>query len=730
MYYQIFLLGFFTIVTQIVLLREIISTFSGNELSTGIMLFAWLLGSGLGNFFSKKYINKFKIEINHLFLINLLYFLLIIFLIRRLKTFLGFIPGEIVGVVPLLYFSVIFISSYCIIWGISFGSLYYLLKVKYFTKFSESKLYYIESIGAAVGSIITTFLLIRISSIFFIIALLLSLLGISFFIEKRKINLQFILSIFFAFILIFYQRNLNLITEKWRIGDFKIKNITESFYGKIVVIKTGNCYSFYNNGVFLFSTGDDISPQIDVSLALSEAPMIKKVLVIGGNYKIIKMLAENPLIDLICYIEFDPALINIQGSIIKNNYFTHPKVILLTGDARYYVRKIKTKFDLIISSLPDPVNLQINRFYSVEFFKLLKQKLSSDGVFYFKISSSENFISKSQGLYTGCVYKTLKKVFKDVIVLPGDQNYFLASNNKGIITIDQKLVEQRGYINNVKSDYFFKYFLKFNFDEFRINNLLNSINYSAKINTDLRPISYLYGIILWTTRFNEGIKRVFLKLYSMDFKLILVGVLIIFLILFFLIKTEDGSILLSIGSIGFTEISLEIFIILAYQIVRGYLYSNIGIIFFSFMAGLAIGSFIYQKIKIHITDMFYLIQFMFIFIPLVLYLWYNLIQLINIEFIQDIMFIISVFGFSILSGIQFPTAVKLFSDKRYGAGKVNGVDLVSSSLGAIIISLIIVPLFGLINLLLLLTVINLFAFLILSAKFKTLRLRYKVYTSL
>jgi len=718
MFYQIFLLGFFTIVTQITLLRDVISTFSGNELSTGILLFSWLAGSGVGNFLSKKYINKFKIQINYLYLVNLFYFVIIIFLIRRFRIFLNYAPGEIIGIVPLIYFAIIFVFSYCLIWGISFGTLYYLLEVKYKTKFSESKLYYIEAGGAAVGSILTTFVLIRISSVFFIIGILFLLLTISFIIEKRKLSVGFILSVIFGVIIILFHNRLNLISEKWRVGEFEIKNITESFYGKIVVIKTGKGYSFYNNGVFLFSTEDDISPQIDVSVGLSQSPKIKRVLVLGGNYKIIKLLAQNPLIDLIVYIEFDPALIGIQNIIIKSNFFEHPKVAVLTGDARYYIRKIKSRFDLIISSLPDPVNLQINRFYSVEFFNLLKHRLTDAGVFYFKISSSENFISKPQGMYTGCIYNTLKKVFRDVIVLPGDMNYFIACKQKGIITIDSQLIEERSKINNVNSQYFLKYFLKFNFDEFRINNLLNSIDYNVRINRDLKPISYFYGITLWTTRFNEELKKVFLKLYNLNFGIILLCIFIIFVMLHFLIKTKDNAILLSIGSIGFTEISLEIFIILAYQIVRGYLYSNIGIIFFSFMAGLAVGSFLYQKIKIKIIDVFYLIQFSFIFIPLILFLWYKLIQFINIEFLQDIMFIISVFGFSILSGIQFPAAVKIFSDREYGAGKINGVDLTASSLGAIIISLIIIPLFGLVNLLLILTLINLFTFIILTIKFK------------
>jgi hypothetical protein len=134
------------------------------------------------------------------------------------------------------------------------------------------------------------------------------------------------------------------------------------------------------------------------------------------------------------------------------------------------------------------------------------------------------------------------------------------------------------------------------------------------------------------------------------------------------------------------------------------------------MMGLAIGSFLYQRMKITPERILGRIQFAFIFIPFLIYVWYQMIQASPFEFIQDIMFIIAVLAFSILSGIQFPVAVRLYSDNRYSAGRVNGVDLVASSLGALVVATFIVPLLGLVNLLIILTFINLFTFIILNIK--------------
>ena len=141
-------------------------------------------------------------------------------------------------------------------------------------------------------------------------------------------------------------------------------------------------------------------------------------------------------------------------------------------------------------------------------------------------------------------------------------------------------------------------------------------------------------------------------------------------------------------------------------------------IFFSFMLGLSIGSFIYKYIKLSVNKMFVLIQFIFIFIPFLLIIHYFLVKSITITVIQDILFFIFILGFSILSGIQFPAAVHLYPDKIFGPGKINGIDLLSAGIGAFVISLFIIPLFGLFNSVILLILLNLLAFIKISGLMK------------
>ena len=50
----LFLLGFITIISQVVFIREFITVFSGNELIVGIVLAAWMLLTGWGAYFARR----------------------------------------------------------------------------------------------------------------------------------------------------------------------------------------------------------------------------------------------------------------------------------------------------------------------------------------------------------------------------------------------------------------------------------------------------------------------------------------------------------------------------------------------------------------------------------------------------------------------------------------------------------------------------------------------------
>ncbi len=708
-YYNIFLLGFYSIISQIFIIRECFSTFSGNELTAGLILALWLTGSGAGHILSKKLFTYFFDKTDKLFFLNLTFFILNILILRYFYTLFNFTFGELINIFYLVLYAVFFIIPFSLLWGIHFN--YFYLNIQH-TENMESKIYYIESAGAATGAFFALFLGLKINSLFFIINILFILFLISLILNKQYKNPVLYISLAVIIILTLYHRQINILTDTQRFKNLNVVDIKETPYGKISVIKQEKYYSFYQNGVFLFSTADTLSPEIDVSLAVAQSCNIENVLIINnGMAGLIKNLIKFDQIKDITYIEHNKFLLNLYMRYVKDLSLKNKRVHILINDPRNIIKKFKKKFDIIILNNGDPYNLQINRYFTYEFFKDLKKILSDNGILLFKVTSSENFINKYQSLYIGSLYNTLKQVFKSILPIPGDNCIFLASNRESGLSYDPHIIKQNINKFQIKSKFFKNYFLKFNLTSFRVNDFLNSINKNSKINLDLYPICFFYNLILWTTRTSQTIKKFFFFIYKIKFYKILIVLLGLFFFLYIkILRTNKNLILLSMGVIGFTEISLEIVTILLYQIIRGSLYLNMGLVFLSFMLGLTLGSFIFKKIKLLPYKLFVLIQFIFVFIPFLLLALFIIIEKIQFNFFQDSLFFLFILSFSTLSGIQFPAAVKLFPDKIFGPGQINGIDLLSAALGAFIISLFIIPLYGLVNIVILLTIINLLAF--------------------
>ena len=98
------------------------------------------------------------------------------------------------------------------------------------------------------------------------------------------------------------------------------------------------------------------------------------------------------------------------------------------------------KYDVIILAIGDPFTALINRYYTVEFFKELKQIFNPDGIFSFSVSSSENYLNEANRKFLRTINSTLKEVFVDVKSIPGDQHLFLASSGNRNIGCQRRKV--------------------------------------------------------------------------------------------------------------------------------------------------------------------------------------------------------------------------------------------------------------------------------------------------
>ena len=713
------LLGFASILSQIILFRELLAVFYGNELCLGILLCVWLLwvglGSKLGNVISVSKASLLK-NISFWYLLLAVFSILTIIAIRYTRIALNVLPSEIIGFVPMLVFTFFTLGPLCLILGILFvlNSTVWHLDSK--SGLMVTKVYLWESLGAGLGGFLGSLVLIPNLSNFstqswlFMVLFLFSILLLVSFSKGKKILFFFVaILVILAFKigrLDTYLEGKSL-SKLWR-GQPVVKSV-DSIYGNLVVLKNKEQISLYENGLLLFSHPDEFSSEEAVLYALAEHPGPKRLLLIGGGVggALSQALKDKDL--RIDYVELDPKIIQLGEGFLPEpevRALENVRVTIIHKDGRLFVRQKaeegKELYDLIVLNLPDPYNAQLNRFYTKEFFGLVKKLLSQDGSFSFRATSSENYLNQEQASYISSLYHTLSSEFKSVIVLPGSNNIFLASQGENL-TYDWMKISESLKKKNIQTTYINEHFLSNRLSPERIEYLLGILkSVKGKINYDLKPISYFYNTVLWSTQLRSFEKPVFSFLAKLDLLwYFLIGSVLSFSFLFLIIRREkivSGLSLYAIFIAGFSSIIFEISIILIYQVFYGYVYARIGLFLTLFMLGLFAGALYIdgKKGKTGLRNLTWLQMLQLILIAFFLLLISNFFRSWLNPYFLELILGGMIFFSGFIGGAIFTCANQLYlnAKRNQKAGTGYAVDLFGSAFSSILISAIFIPLLG------------------------------------
>ncbi|MFC1624440.1 hypothetical protein ACFL28_03930, partial [Candidatus Omnitrophota bacterium] len=165
---------------------------------------------------------------------------------------------------------------------------------------------------------------------------------------------------------------------------------------------------------------------------------------------------------------------------------------------------------------------------------------------------------------------------------------------------------------------------------------------------------------------------------------------------------------------------------LAFQFLYGYMYYQIGLILTSFMIGLVLGSFSINRILEKIKDarsLYLKTQGAICLYPLVLPLIFTYIAKVNIlrpdignSLKLSFTMLPVIAGF--IGGFQFPLANKICLKGSKDIGKTTGflygIDLFGSCVGGLLVGLVLVPILGITQTCILLSIINTLIFILLS----------------
>ena len=734
------LIGFTSMAAQILLMRELIVVFYGNELSLGITLAGWLfwvaMGSwGIGRFF----VERIRYKLAFFAFTELLLALILplsIFAARAIPVILKTSAGEVIGLFPMIYSSLAILAPPCLL----LGFLFVLGCRIYAPKSGEGAeqigyVYVLEAIGATFGGFLSSLFLIRVlPPLHIMLGIGIVNLGIAFslawFLEEKKtvLLLPTCTLILVALSIFFSGKATNLsqasLGLRWR--NYHVLTSRNSIYGNLTVIKKNNTYSFFNNGLYNFTVPEEFTSERIAHFALLEHPEPRKVLLIGGGVSgVLREILKHP-VEKVDYLELDPLMITLAKEYLsstKEYALNDERVEVRNIDGRLFVRRTSGKYDLIIVNLPDPFTAQINRFYTVEFFKATERILKEEGILFFGITSSPNYIGEEQRNLLVSLNESLKRIFAEVRVIPGDTNYFLGCKRRGLLTLDYKRLMERLNERKVKAKYVREYYLVSELSDERIGYLEGKLTPLPKImlNYDFRPISYYYDMVLWSAQFKSTLAKIFKRISP---NVIYVTAILIYctvLLPIWLRRSSDEvrpvALLTAVATTGFAEITFQVITLLSFQIIYGYVYYKLSIILTSFMIGLIFGGWwatkIIEKGRGNFLN-FIEAQICICIYPLILspiflsfvgssgkfstYLGSNII----------LPFLPIIAGF--IGGFQFPLANKLYLQSRRGlvraAGLTYGLDLLGSCLGALLVSVFLLPILGIPAVCLLVALLN------------------------
>lgn len=149
--------------------------------------------------------------------------------------------------------------------------------------------------------------------------------------------------------------------------------------------------------------------------ALSLGPEPRSVLVLGGGDGLAaREILKHPTVERIDLVDIDPAMTALGTDFaplrrLNQDSLADPRVTLINQDAFIFARETDQRYDHVIIDFPDPHNAAVAKLYSVEFYALVRGRMTEDGVLVTQ-SSSPYFARRA---YWG-VAATLEAAFESI----------------------------------------------------------------------------------------------------------------------------------------------------------------------------------------------------------------------------------------------------------------------------------------------------------------------------
>jgi len=673
------LLGYISIMSQMVLLREFIKTFHGNELVLGIFLALWMTLTSAGAWAGVRYRQKIGLpSILRLYLslgsASMVIYMLLILIDRFL-----FLPGYEPGTLASMIYIILLISLFTLVSGFLFTYLTRAVK----TDIPDAKNYMLDSLGSLLGGLLFGLILvfafnnIQIISLLLLTTFLAVILGFGYpSTTYRKLGI--LLPAFLLFLL-FSIPGVRNEMEGLRYKKEVVLETRDTPYGNVTLTERDGQVNGYMDRNPILQTGDLARAEESVHYPALQHPHPSSFLLMGGGLSgtISEVNKYGP--HVFDYCDADPWFFRLAEPHLPPTGDGQFNFIPMDG-RKWLNRADGASYDVIISGAPDPYTLGWNRYFTTEFFNLVRLHLAPGGIFCMQLTAGGNYINDKGIRVLNINYSTLKESFEHVVIVPGQIAYFLASDLPISLNFPALLEEHPVQTTYVHRDYLDE--IRLTFDSELLMDRLSED--SIGINSDMWPRLFFSSLSYLEARMGSH------SLLASG----IIAVIIFVLVMLFLPVRSTG-----IYIMGFTGAGMQILLIFILQSLYGFAYQAAPVMITLFMAGIVLGIWV-GKPLMHSASPLKISAMIGLMALLdaagVLLIKYNL--LMSGPLVGQMVLGWMNFIPGIIVGLVFGMSVKLskldgFSD----TGRLYGADLAGAALGSIIPVVFLLPLIGVAN---------------------------------
>jgi spermidine synthase len=416
---------------QVVLLRELLATFSGNELAAGVALAVWILCEALGAWlFGRAGDERAPVLLPWLGLASIAASLVGVPATILARPALRLLPSEAVGIPAVAGITLTVLLLPAASHGALFVAASACRKTGTRSPVSSVGLAYVwEGLGTFAAGLVASFVLLNRLPSLAVVALL--ALPVAATVTPRSRPLA---GTFAATLLLIAVLAPGLERRAWAAAwpGQHVASVINTHYGKVVRLERAEQRTVLYDGAAVMNLPvadiERTEELVHLSLLAHAAP--RRVLMLGQALGGFLAEALKHPVSGVTLVQLDPALsreLEVAGGGAVRAQLADARVHYLSADPVTFLRRSSDTFDCIIFTDATPATISANRLFAVEFYALCRARLRPGGILAIPGPGSSTQLTPGVRAILAVRKRSLETAFPYVALLSADFPLFLAS---------------------------------------------------------------------------------------------------------------------------------------------------------------------------------------------------------------------------------------------------------------------------------------------------------------